>query len=93
MAMLLACSMSFGLLFSGNAFAAENDGTETGTITQAEGADNFNAAADGSLTESDIENISAAATYIREQMTQRKTVITGSFEISDMENMNSVFEK
>ena len=92
MAMLLACSMSFGLLFSGNAFAAENDGTETGTITQAEGADNFNAAADGSLTESDIENISAAATYIREQMTQRKTVITGSFEISDMENMNSVFE-
>ena len=92
MAMLLACSMSFGLLFSGNAFAAENDGTETGAIAQAEAADNLDAAADGSLTESDIENISAAAAYIREQMTQRETVITGSFVISDMENMDSVFK-
>ena len=92
MAMLLACSMSFGLLFSGNAFAAENSGTETEAAVQSEGADNLEVTAEGNLTESDIENISAAAAYIREQMTQRETVITGSFEISDMENMNSVFE-
>lgn len=91
-AMLLACLMLFGLLFPDNAFAAENSGTELEAAVQAEGADNLDTAADGSLTESDIENISAAAAYIREQMTQRETVITGSLEISGMENMNSVFE-
>ena len=91
-AMLLACLMLFGLLFPDNAFAAENSGTELEAAVQAEGADNLDTAADGSLTESDIENISAAAAYIREQMTQRETVITGSLEISDMGNMNSVFE-
>ena len=91
-AMLLACLMLFGLLFPDNAFAAENYGIEPEAAVQAEGAGNLDTAADGSLTESDMENISAAAAYIREQMTQRETVITGSLEISDMENMNSVFE-
>ena len=91
-AVLLVCSMSMGLFFSGNVFAAENDGTGTEATAQTEDADNLDTASDENLTESDIENISAAAAYIREQMTQRETVITGSFAISDMGNMDSVFE-
>ena len=91
-AVLLVCSMLMGLFFSGNVFAAENDGTGTEATAQTEDADNLDTASDENLTESDIENISAAAAYIREQMTQRETVITGSFAISDMGNMDSVFE-
>ena len=91
-AVLLVCSMSMGLFFSGNVFAAENDGTGTEAAAQTEDADNLDTASDENLTESDIENISAAAAYIREQMTQRETVITGSFAISDMGNMDSVFK-
>lgn len=90
--MLLACSLLFQLFFSNNAFAAENDGTETEIAARVEGTDNLNTTVERSLTETDMENISAAAAYIREEMTQRETVITGIFEISDMENMNSVFE-
>lgn len=90
--MQLACSMSFSLLFSSNVFAADNNGTETGVITQSLGADLLDDEADNSLTESDLMNISAAAAYIRRKMTQRETVITGNFAISDMENMDSVFE-
>lgn len=90
--MLLACSLLFQLFFSNNVFAAENDGTETEIAARIEGTDNLNTTVERSLTETDMENISAAAAYIREEMTQRETVITGVFEISDMENMNSVFE-
>lgn len=91
-AVALACSLVFGLFFSNNTFAAENNGVGTKTEMRSEKTGNSETAAKGNLTESDMKNISDEAAYIREQMTQRKTVITGSFEISDMENMNSVFE-
>ena len=90
-AIMLACSILFGLLFSGNVFAANNSSTGTGAEKQTEGTDNLGMS-DGSLSASDMENISAAAIYIRGQMTQRKTVITGTFSISNMANMDSVFQ-
>lgn len=78
MAMLLVCSMSFGLLFSGNVFAAENSGTETETATQTEDAKKLDTAAGEDLTDTDKD----VAVYTREQMTQEETVITGNFEFA-----------
>lgn len=69
--------MLIGMTFTADASAAD----ESAGVVETQSIEN-----------SDEANIAAAAAYIREQMIRRETVISGEFEISDIEDMDAVFE-